>query len=211
MSYDAFASTFSESRKNLRWGEIEYFVEYMKKNFSGEKISILDVGCGNGRFLETLETSELPYLYLGIDASVGMINEAKKLHPEQSFQVLDMNRLEALSDNEKYQFIVFIASFHHLHTKQERKEVLEKTKKLLSPGGVIMVTNWNLLGEELFSKYQESYKGNGDFSIKIGAYERYYHGFTLEELDSLFLESGYKVLENRIFESGKNIVSILTT
>lgn len=145
MSYDAFASTFSESRKNLRWGEIEYFVEYMKKNFSGEKISILDVGCGNGRFLETLETSELPYLYLGIDASVGMINEAKKLHPEQSFQVLDMNRLEALSDNEKYQFIVFIASFHHLHTKQERKEVLEKTKKLLSPGGVIMVTNWNLL------------------------------------------------------------------
>lgn len=33
MSYDAFASTFSQSRKNLRWGELEYFVEYMQTTF----------------------------------------------------------------------------------------------------------------------------------------------------------------------------------
>jgi hypothetical protein len=55
MSYDAFASTFSQSRKNLHWGEIEYFIEIMNTQFSGKKISILDVGCGNGRFLESLE------------------------------------------------------------------------------------------------------------------------------------------------------------
>lgn len=131
MSYDAFASTFSESRKNLRWGEVDYFVDYMKEHSSEGKASILDVGCGNGRFLETLESSEFPYSYLGIDASTGMIEEAKKLHSEYCFRVLDMNHLEVLSDSEKYQFIVFIASFHHLLTEQERKEVLKKTKKLL--------------------------------------------------------------------------------
>lgn len=131
MSYDAFASTFSQSRKNLRWGEIEYFVEYMKKYSSDAETSILDVGCGNGRFLETLETSGLPYSYLGIDASTGMIEEARKLHPDTIFQVLDMNRLEELSNGKKYQFIVFIASFHHIHTIAERREVLRKTKKLL--------------------------------------------------------------------------------
>jgi len=156
MSYDAFASTFSASRKNLRWGEIGYFVEYIKKSFEG-KISILDVGCGNGRFLETLETSRLPFSYLGIDESSGMINEAKKLHPKNSFEVLDMKHLEKLSNDKKYQFIVFIASFHHLQTKQERKEVLEKTKKLLKNEGTVMMTNWNLLGEELFKKYEKSH------------------------------------------------------
>lgn len=133
MSYDAFASTFSQSRKNLRWEEIEYFIEYMRKHsISGAEISILDVGCGNGRFLETLETSGLPYSYLGIDASEKMIEEAQKLHPDNIFQVLDMNSVDELPDDKKYQFIIFIASFHHIHTGEERKEVLRKTKKLLT-------------------------------------------------------------------------------
>lgn len=255
MSYNAFASTFSQSRKNLRWGEIEYFIEYMKKYSSDEKISILDIGCGNGRFLETLQISRFPYSYLGIDESAGMVDEARKLHPEQNFQVLDMNHLEKLLDSgisqkrsnfaaskqgtranrnpewtvrnlygewgsgdsnskdeffrNSYQFIIFIASFHHLQTKQERKEVLEKAKKLLAPGGVIMMINWNLMDEALFSKYEKSYKWNGDFGIKIWAHERYYHGFTLQELEELFKESRYEIMENRIFEGEKNIVSLL--
>lgn len=189
MSYDDFASTFSNSRKNLRWGEIEYFAEYIKNRFPDNKVSVLDVGCGNGRLLETLEASGLPYSYLGIDESVGMVDEAKKLHPDHTFRVLDMNHIEELSDsNDSFDVIVFIASFHHLHTKQERKEVLEKTRKLLKKGGIIMMTNWNLLGEVLFEKYEKSHGENGDFQIKIGAHNRYYHGFSEEELPSLFGE-----------------------
>ncbi|MDD2891593.1 MAG: class I SAM-dependent methyltransferase [Candidatus Gracilibacteria bacterium] len=220
----------------------------MKKYSSDEKISILDIGCGNGRFLDTLKTSGFPYSYLGIDESSGMINEARKLHPQQDFKVLDMNHLGKLLDSgisqkrsdssanrdpegtvrsqygeggsgdlsskdkffrDSYQFIIFIASFHHLHTKEERKEVLLQAKRLLVPDGVIMMTNWNLIGEKLFKKYEKSYRGNGDFGIKIGIHERYYHGFSVMELDELFQESGYEILENRIFEGEKNIVSLI--
>lgn len=49
MSYNAFAETFSNSRKNLHWPELEYIIEDIKDN--GYK-NILDIGCGNGRFLE---------------------------------------------------------------------------------------------------------------------------------------------------------------
>ena len=211
MSYDAFASTFSNSRKNLKWGEIGYFVECMKNKSKNSNISILDVGCGNGRFLETLEASGLPYSYLGIDESSGMIEEAKKLHSGNDFKVLDMNAISELSKSEKYDFIVFIASFHHLHSEWEQEKVLQNTKKLLKEWGVIMMTNWNLLGEELFGKYEKAFLWNGDFSIKIGAFDRYYHGFTLEELNGLFTRVGFEVLENRVFEGGKNIVSIIKT
>ena len=210
MSYDAFASTFSASRKNLRWGEIEYFVEYIKIHFSQEKISLLDVGCGNGRFIEALEIWEFPSSYIGIDESHGMITEAKALHPDYSFRVLDMNHLEELSEQKTYDVIVFIASFHHICTIQDRKKILKRTKKLLSPGGIVMMTNWNLLGEELFQKYEASHKWDGDFGIKIGAHDRYYHGFTLKELQELFEQSGFTLIENRVFEGGKNIISIIS-
>lgn len=158
MSYDAFATTFSESRKNLHWGEIDYFMEYIQKLSCDKQVSILDVGCGNGRFLETLEKSTLPYSYLGIDASTGMIEEARKLHPDKNFTVLDMTSLNQFSDQEKFNFIVLIASFHHLHAEDEREKVLRNTKNLLAPGGLVMMTNWNLMEEPNFSRYQTGYR-----------------------------------------------------
>lgn len=96
MSYDAFAETFSHSRKNLHWGEIDYIVDFIKGYFKNTTPSLLDVGCGNGRLLETLEKLPHPCTYLGIDGSAGMIEEARKLHRDKSFQVLDMQNIDSL-------------------------------------------------------------------------------------------------------------------
>lgn len=57
MSYDNFATTFSNSRKNHPWPELEYIIEDMKIN---QYSSVLDIGCGNGRFLE--ESIKLNYV-----------------------------------------------------------------------------------------------------------------------------------------------------
>lgn len=67
MSYDNFATTFSNSRKNHPWPELEYIIEDLKQN---EYSSVLDIGCGNGRFLEeSLKMNYRPIKYLGIDES----------------------------------------------------------------------------------------------------------------------------------------------
>jgi len=68
------------------------------------------------------------------------------------------------------------------------------------------MTNWNLLDQPT---YQKSHQGNGDFAIKIGEHSRYYHGFSLEELEELFLMSHWKIRDHRIFAGGRNIFSIL--
>jgi predicted TPR repeat methyltransferase len=79
MNYDSFATTFSNSRKNLHWPELSAIIESMKKN--GVK-SVLDIGCGNGRFLEEARDGKLEMEnYLGIDNSEQMIEEARRLHP----------------------------------------------------------------------------------------------------------------------------------
>lgn len=202
MSYDAFAETFSNSRKNLHWPELEYIIANMKaQNFS----SILDIGCGNWRFLE--ESQKLGYQasrYLWIDSSEWMVREAQKLHPNHAFQVIWMQNITKIEV--KFDVMLFLASFHHLESQEERIQILEDSKKLLNPSGRIYMTNWNLLEQE---KYTKSHRWNGDFDIKIGEFSRYYHGFSIVELEKLFIQSGYTIIENRIFEGGKNIISII--
>ncbi len=202
-SYDQFAETFSKSRKNLKWPELDYIISDIHEQ---GYTSVLDVGCGNGRFLEQMERGTWNVRrYLWVDNSAGMIEEARKLHPEYGFAVCDMLSLDTL-EVWTYDAIVFLASFHHLETPEERIQVLHDVKKLLAPGGRVYMTNWNLREQP---KYEKSHRWNGDFDIKIGAYSRYYHGFTLSELEDLFVQTGYTVVENRVWEGGRNIVSVL--
>lgn len=123
-----------------------------------------------------------------------MIEEAQKLHPLYNFKVREMTLLENIGT---FDAIIFLASFHHLETIEERLNVLSKIKSLLNSNGRVYMTNWNLLEQE---KYQKNHRGNGDFDIKIGKFSRYYHGFTVEELSDLFHETGWNIVRNEVFE-----------
>lgn len=205
MSYDNFARTFSKSRKNHPWPEIDFFL----KDFKDQHYkTILDIGCGNGRLLEEIQKSEISIEnYLWLDSSLGMITEARNIHPDNDFAVCDMSHLPQCNFWEKlFDAILFLASFHHLESKAERLQVLQDTKNFLSPNGRLYLTNWNLREQP---RYEKSHRGDGDFDIKIGEFSRYYHGFTVAELENLFEATHYTIIENRIFEWGRNIVSIL--
>ncbi len=207
MSYDAFATTFSHSRKDLYWPEIEHIIADMRAR---DFCSILDIGCGNGRFLEQAKHMDLKiHSYHGIDSSWEMIKEAERLHNTHDFTVFPMEMIGNCGpiQGRLFESIIFLASFHHLESRTQRIKVLEDMKKLVTPNGRIYMTNWNLRDQV---KYENSHRWDGDYDIKIGAHSRYYHGFTVDELDELFTETEYPIVENRIFDGGRNIVSILS-
>ena len=87
-NYDNFAHTFSKSRQDHPWPELDYIIsDIYKQGYT----SVLDVGCGNGRFLEQMERGTWNVRrYLWVDNSAGMIEEARRLHPEYRFEVCDM-------------------------------------------------------------------------------------------------------------------------
>ena len=219
--YNNFAQTFTRSRDNMKWEEIDYFISSphltSPKGRGIKGMKILDIWCGSGRLLQQFsnhfDTNEIEYLWL--DLSNEILNEAKKNYPEKEFLNLDMNGLEIL-ENRKFDSIFFIASFHHLKTIAERIEVLEKAKKLLNKDWKIFLTNWSLESEFNKNKYEKSMIDNSenqfwsfDYSIKIGDYMRYYHGFSYNELKYLFDKAWFESLENREFENQKNFISII--
>lgn len=217
VDYNNIAKNFSHSRKGMKWEEIDYFLEnYFKINQSN--ISILDVWCGSARLLEhissCLDISTLDYTW--VDLSSSMLKEAKKAYPDKTFIEIDMMDLDKLDKKNNFDFIFFIASFHHLDSLESREEVLNKAKNLLKPGGIIFMTNWSLQSDLNNKKYKESLIEDSeniywwkDYNIVFWDYKRFYHCFSLDELQYLFEKTWFEIIESREFENKKNFVSIL--
>lgn len=207
--YNNFSATFASSRKNMKWQEIEYFMEIIKKTpeLKNSGVKVLDIWCGSWRLVKYLENIFSSFEYLWVDASSWMISEAKKELLKYNFQVLDMLNIDKLDT--KFDIVFFIASFHHLDSQEKRLEVLKKIKNILNKDWLILMTNWNLFSRENSQKYSEILPWTWDFQIKIWKFNRYYHGFNLEELEELFIKSDLQISENRIWEWGRNIISIL--
>lgn len=211
-NYDHFAVTFAKSRKNMAWPELDTILDDIEKhNFT----KILDVGCGSARFLEFFykKNNAFPEFYLGIDNSEKILIEAKKNFPKQNFLHSEMTDFDEkifqknFPTSEKFDAIVFLASFHHLENEKQRIAVLQNMRALLAENGKIYMTNWNLRDQE---RYKKSEKNPGEFYIKISEFVRYYHGFTLSELEKIFLTNGFQVEKNEVFEGGRNFFSIIS-
>lgn len=215
VDYDNIAADFSKSRKNMKWEEVNYFISSYLSDF--ENKDFLDIGCWSGRLLEqfwdNFDIEKINYLWL--DLSALMIDEAKKSYKNKDFLVLDMLSIDQIKDR-KFDFIFFIASFHHLQTIEERTQVLEKAKKLLKKDWVIFMTNWYLNSPINDEKYKNDIIENSknefwsiDYNIYFWEYARFYHCFSLEELSYLFEKTWFEIIENRAFETNKNFISII--
>lgn len=215
VDYNNFAKTFSDSRKNLKWEEISYFL-WQIDNINWKKI--IDIWCGNWRFLWELinKYNLIKDDYLWIDLSDGLLDEAKKLYEWYDFLELDMLDLNKLWENNKYDYIFFIASYHHLYSLEERIKVLKYSYDLLKKWGLIFMTNWALNSELNNEKYKNSqifWSKNKfwsmDYEIKIWTSSRFYHCFEISELEYLFFKQWFQIIKNRLFENDKNYVSII--
>jgi len=221
VDYNNFAKTFSESRKNMKWEEIKYFLSFLS---SKKNKNILDIWCWNGRFLWVLKINNIDFNnYLWIDLSKWLLEEAKRFYPENNFLELNMLDLDKnifvfdeKNPEKKWENIFLIASFHHLDNLENREKVMKNLFNILKKGWKIFMTNWALNSELNNKKYEKSIIKNSenkflslDYKIKIWKFERFYHCFDLSELEFLAKKYWFKIIENRLFENKRNFVTIL--
>lgn len=198
--YNLIAEEFSRTREEI-WPEIKFlFDDYLVE---GERV--LDLGCGNGRFYQFFSDKNVDYI--GVDNSERLIEIAKKRYPWGKFQVADALNLP-FPDN-FFDKILSIAILHHIPSSEYRIKFLNEIKRVLKPGGTLMLTVWYLwqkktawefLLKNIFLKLVgESKLDFSDVFIpwknskgKILT-QRYFHCFTKKELQKLAKNVGLKV------------------
>lgn len=197
--YNSIAEEFSKSRAH-DWREFDCFLSYLKPG-----MKVLDVGCGNGRLLNFLDGWKVEYT--GYDQSEALIQLARKKFPGHAFEIHDMAELP--DTDEKWEAIFMIASFHHLPASDQKK-TLRWIRAHLAPGGVLLMTNWNLYQWRFWAAWLRNllWPKWGFKGLEIpwnNGVKRYYYAFTPRQLRRLLHRADFDVLEEH---NGRNFVTI---
>jgi len=214
--YDEIAEEFSATRKTM-WPELADLDKYVK---AGDKV--LDIGCGNGRLFGYLLERVKNFSYVGIDVSEKLIDIAKGFTwrlilqedaqpPSVDFKVF--NGINIPYPTNSFDAVFCLATLPHLPCEELRLKFLQNIKKAVKPGGLLIITCWNLWQFKFISNQIKmianfitdkiSGKGRygwGDFYIPWRKRDgkiihRYYHSFTQKELSSLLKKSGWEIKE----------------
>jgi ubiquinone/menaquinone biosynthesis C-methylase UbiE len=140
VSYDAVVDAYVErvhdelDHKPLDRGLLTAFAEQLQEE-SGAHAMACDMGCGPGHVGAFLAQRGLSVT--GIDLSPAMVDRARALHPDMTFEVGTMTDL-AVPDA-RFNGIVAFYSIIHLTTDAEVRTALGEFHRILAPGGLLLV------------------------------------------------------------------------
>lgn len=150
---DFYANTaeyFSNTRQYSWEGWDKLWTYFSEHGFQPK--DILDVGCGNGRFVSFLEEKLNSFNYTGFDSSHSLLDIAKKSHKGMNIQFHQADLLSETSypKESKYDLIVLFGVMHHVPGYSSRVKLVNKLKSQLKPGGFIVISVWDFLKQERF-------------------------------------------------------------
>ncbi|MDD3773820.1 MAG: class I SAM-dependent methyltransferase [Patescibacteria group bacterium] len=204
-TYDCVAESFSKSR--LKKDEIieSFFKLHQPKG------RVLDLGCGSGRDLRLLNEQEFfndsKNSYLGIDYSRELLKLAKENFTivlrsmkvaKVKYKKMDLIKLNL---KEKFDYILALASLHHLKPKNHLL-VLRKIQNNLKPGGKFIgyvwspaknqIPKWTKITEQEYLKPWNGYNGP----------KMYIYLFQKIELKNLLKLAGFKNIKIKTVGNG---------
>lgn len=174
----------------------------------------MDSGCASGRFFGVLKDRKINYL--GIDISERLIEIAKKQYPEAEFQVADALNLPFPENF--FDKVFSVSVLHNIPSKDFQFQYLKEIKRVLKPGGLLILRVWDFWRRKAFFKLLSKFTflkligmSKLDFKDVFVPWkdaagrilvERYFHCFTKKELESLIKETGFSV--KKIWRQGSD-------
>jgi 2-polyprenyl-3-methyl-5-hydroxy-6-metoxy-1,4-benzoquinol methylase len=142
--YDQLADPFAESRQRPQPG-FEQLLAYLPARCQ----SVLDVGCGEGRFGRFLAGAGFEGRYRGVDFSEKLLRAAAARLParlDSAFQARDLAAGDALAGLGDYSLVACLAVLQHIPGRARRVSLLREMGRRLKPGGRVFLSTWQFLG-----------------------------------------------------------------
>jgi tRNA (uracil-5-)-methyltransferase TRM9 len=193
-TYDRIAGHFAQTRE-YPWPEVEAFLDGQSAG------TAVDVGCGNGRHSELL--ADHADRVLGVDASVGLLREARDRAASRGFDAAlvagDAARLPLRDDTTD--LAVYVATIHHLPDRETRVASLDELARVLAPGGAAVVSAWST-EHDRFESRQDGFDTTVDWTLPGGeTVPRFYHIYHPEEFHA-DLDASALAVEKSFVSSG---------
>lgn len=152
--YARFAGEFSRTRRSWPPG-FSRILPYLETGFN-----VLDLGCGNGRFLVFLGENRWWGAYVGLDSGEALLADAAQAaaaHPRiaASFVLADLfseEWLEGVRPSGPFDALVSLAVLHHIPGCRHRVEFLARCAQLLPPATHLVVSTWQFMSSERLRK-----------------------------------------------------------
>lgn len=180
-TYDKIAQHFSDTHYETTFWAKEFIV--FKQLLTSGKI--IDIGCGAGR--DAVLFVESGFDYTGIDASSGMLSQARKRVKRGKFLLMDLYKLNF----PKEVFDGFWAAASLLHVpKANIASVLQGIAQIIKPGGIGFISVKQKTGMDE-GMIQEK---------KYGGIKRYFAFYDRSEFQSILETNGFKVIRKHILK-----------
>lgn len=184
-TYDRIAGHFAATRE-YAWPEVEAFLDDRSGRIA------LDLGCANGRHAEVLAARA--DRVVGLDISRELLVEARSRARERGFRVDllvgDAARLPLASN--VIDLAVYVATLHHLPTREARRASLAELGRVLAPDGRALVSAWST--EHAKFEEDEGFDTTVDWTLPGGeTVPRFYHIYAPEEFEADLAAGGLAV------------------
>ena len=158
--------------------QIEILSKYINKT-----MKILDVGCGYGRTLRELYDRGYRNL-IGIDFSSKMIDRARLLNPNISFEVSNGKKLD-FEDN-SIDCVILLAVLTCIIDEDSQKALIREIHRILKNGGILYINDFLVNDSDMYLKryerYKDTYSQYGIFETDDGGVFRHHSEEYLDEL-----------------------------
>jgi SAM-dependent methyltransferase len=147
--YRITAENFSQTR-NHPWPGWQKLLPYLDLQ---PVLSVLDVGCGNGRFAQFLtENLNTELNYTGLDANPLLLVHARQLLStvDGSISLIQQDIIQHPPDSGQYDLVVLFGVIHHIPGHQNRQEFMHQLGKRVAPDGLLVFASWRFYDDPRF-------------------------------------------------------------
>ncbi len=145
--YNQSANSFSDARQHP-WPGWKQLTPLLSSIFQLPTSTVLDLACGNGRFLKFL-TSKLPnnsFRYIGIDSDDKLLKQAKQSNETEKATFIQLDIINELVNRNlklsKADIIVAFGLMHHVPSFDLRLKLLKTLANELNDNGLLIVSFW---------------------------------------------------------------------